>query len=110
MSGLNVSQEGGITRVVLDRPSVLNALSPSLLTELIEVCADLTRRDSTRVVVLEGAGKCFSAGADLPAFFPLLAGPDRGAATDRNEDSSAAGVLGGLLFTGPGPSPVGARQ
>jgi len=82
MSGLNVTHEGGITRVVLDRPSVLNALSPGLLAELIELCADLARRDSVRVVVLEGAGKCFSAGADLPAFFPLLAGPDARSTAD----------------------------
>ena len=47
---------------------MLNALSPALLSELIDRCADLESNDSIRVVVLEGAGKHFSAGADLPSF------------------------------------------
>jgi enoyl-CoA hydratase/carnithine racemase len=73
MSDLNVSTEEGIARVVFDRPSVLNALSPSMLNDLIEVCAGLGRNDLLKVVVFEGAGNCFSAGADLPAFIGLLA-------------------------------------
>ena len=76
MSGLSVLVEEGIARVVFDRPNVLNALSPSLLNDLIETCADLGRDHSVRIVVLEGAGSCFSAGADLPAFLSLLTGPD----------------------------------
>jgi len=47
-----------------------------MLHDLIDVCGDLGRDESTRVVLLEGAGRCFSAGADLPAFLGLLAGPD----------------------------------
>jgi enoyl-CoA hydratase/carnithine racemase len=76
MSDLTVSIEDGVARVVFDRPSALNALSPTLLADLIELCADLGRNDSARVVSFEGAGSCFSAGADLPAFLPLLAGSD----------------------------------
>ena len=66
----------GAARVVFDRPEVLNALSPSLLDELIAVCADLAQNESAKVVVFEGAGTCFSAGADLPAFLTALAGPE----------------------------------
>jgi len=76
MSGLKVSAEAGIARVVFDRPALLNALSPSLLNDLIETCADLGQDGSVGIVVLEGAGSCFSAGADLPAFLSLLTGPD----------------------------------
>lgn len=82
MSGLSVSVEEGIARVILDRPKVLNALSPSLLSDLIDVCADLGQNDSVSVVALEGAGNCFSAGADLPAFIGLLIGPDAHATAD----------------------------
>ena len=82
MSDLNVSTEEGIARVVFDRPSVLNALSPNMLNDLIEVCAELGRSDSVKVVVFEGAGSCFSAGADLPAFIDLLAGTDAHATAD----------------------------
>jgi len=76
MSGLSVLKEEGVARIVFDRPGVLNALSPSLLSDLIETCADLGRDDSVRLVVFEGAGDCFSAGADLPAFLSLLTGPN----------------------------------
>jgi enoyl-CoA hydratase/carnithine racemase len=74
MSDLKVSSEEGIARVVFDRPSALNALTPSTLGGLIDACADLATNDSVRVVAFKGAGSCFSAGADLPAFLPLLAG------------------------------------
>jgi enoyl-CoA hydratase/carnithine racemase len=78
MSDLKVSLADGIARVVFDRPSALNALTPSTLSDLIDACADLARNDSVRVVAFEGAGSCFSAGADLPAFLLLLT--DTGAA------------------------------
>jgi enoyl-CoA hydratase/carnithine racemase len=82
MSDLKVSIDDGVARILFDRPNVLNALSPSLLNALIETCGDLSRDDSTRVVLLEGAGRCFSAGADLPAFLPLLAEPNPQATAD----------------------------
>lgn len=82
MSDLNVSIEEGVARVVFDRPNVLNALSPGLLSQLIEACEDLENSDAVRVVVFTGAGRCFSAGADLPAFLRSLQGPDGQATAD----------------------------
>ena len=82
MSGLNVSTQEGIARVIFGRPRALNALSPSLLSDLIEVCAELGQNDAVKVVVLTGSGNCFSAGADLPSFLPLLIGPDAHSAAD----------------------------
>jgi len=76
MADLKFSSTDGVARVVFDRPGVLNALSPSLLGELIELCAGLGQSDSTKVVVFEGAENCFSAGADLPAFLAELSGSD----------------------------------
>lgn len=68
MSELNLSVKDGIARLQLNRPAVLNALSPDLLQELIDRCDQLARDDVTKVVVLEGSGKHFCAGADLPQF------------------------------------------
>ncbi|MBT8470630.1 MAG: enoyl-CoA hydratase/isomerase family protein [Myxococcales bacterium] len=82
MFGLKVSTDERVTRIVIDRPKALNALSPGMLSELIDVCADLQRNDAVRVVVFAGEGSCFSAGADLPAFLALLAGPDATATAD----------------------------
>ncbi len=80
MSELNVSIDGGIARMQLDRPDVLNALSPSLLESIIGACGDLMERTDANVVVLEGAGRSFSSGADLPAFSRQLEAGSRDAA------------------------------
>jgi enoyl-CoA hydratase/carnithine racemase len=58
---LIVKTEGSITRITLNRPERRNALSLALMQELIAAL----RGVDARVVVLEGAGPCFSAGHDL---------------------------------------------
>src|SRR5438477_7394232 len=50
-----------LTEVVLNRPEKRNALSLELMTEVI----DALQRARGRVVVIAGAGVCFSAGHDL---------------------------------------------
>ena len=82
MADLKCVSTDGVAHVVFDRPRVLNALSPGLLEDLIEVCADLAQSASVKVVVFQGAGNCFSAGADLPAFLDALPGPDAHAVAD----------------------------
>jgi enoyl-CoA hydratase/carnithine racemase len=69
---INVAVQDGVATLELNRLPVLNALSPGLLRELIDLCADISDDASVRVVVLRGAGPNFSAGADLPAFQPEL--------------------------------------
>jgi enoyl-CoA hydratase len=52
--------------VTIDRPDALNALDVSTLTALRDRLAELAGDESTRVVVLTGAGeKAFAAGADI---------------------------------------------
>jgi enoyl-CoA hydratase/carnithine racemase len=68
MSEINLTITGGIARLQLSRPEVFNALSPNLLNELIETCDKLSKDEAANVVVLEGSGKHFCAGADLPQF------------------------------------------
>jgi len=68
VSDLNASFDAGVATLELNRPAVLNALSPDVLHAIIAACDDITGRDDLRVVLLRGAGRCFSAGADLPAF------------------------------------------
>jgi enoyl-CoA hydratase/carnithine racemase len=63
---LIVKPEGTVTRITLNRPEKRNALSLALMQELI---AALRAVDS-RIVVLEGAGPCFSAGHDLAEMVP----------------------------------------
>lgn len=55
----------GVATVTLQRPEQLNAFTPVMAQELIEIFAEADRDDSIRVVVVTGAGKAFCAGADL---------------------------------------------
>ena len=58
-------QEAGVLTLMLNRPEVGNALSPEIVTAMEEALAVATSDASVRVVVVTGAGKHFSAGADL---------------------------------------------
>jgi len=51
--------------VTLNRPDVHNAFDDALIVRLGDVLDQLSTRNDVRVVVLAGAGKSFSAGADL---------------------------------------------
>ena len=56
--------EGAVTRLTLNRPAALNALSEELAAEFASAVARVARERS-KVVLLEGAGSAFCAGGDL---------------------------------------------
>src|SRR6185312_2051469 len=60
-----VEIEAPIAVVTLNRPRVLNALSPDLIRELTTALADLDADDTVRAVVLTGGPRVFAAGADI---------------------------------------------
>lgn len=90
MTGLSVTHEATVARIVFDRAPVLNALSPDMLRALVGVCTELESNDEVRVVCLEGAGACFSAGADLPAFLGALQGPEPRSVADLGRRATEA--------------------
>jgi enoyl-CoA hydratase/carnithine racemase len=61
---LLLTEEGSLTRIVLNRPEKRNALSLELMDEVIGALHEAARTDS-RAIVIEGAGAAFSAGHDL---------------------------------------------
>lgn len=88
---LDVALEGPIARLTLDRPEVLNALSVELLGSLEAACRWLQTREECRVVILAGAGRSFSAGADLSTMEHLLGDPAAGrAAADAGDRAASA--------------------
>jgi len=93
MSNVNLSQAGNIARLELNRPDVFNALSPALLEELLAHCATLAADESVRVVILEGAGKHFCAGADLPQFTEAMQSDPAGTADLGRRAADALGAL-----------------
>jgi enoyl-CoA hydratase len=62
---IRVEPEPPIAVVTLDRPKVLNALSPALIGELTEALGALDADPEIRAVVLTGGAKVFAAGADI---------------------------------------------
>lgn len=60
-----VDREPPIATVTLNRPKVLNALSPDLIRELTTALAELDASEEIRAVVLTGGPKVFAAGADI---------------------------------------------
>ncbi|HUP86041.1 MAG TPA: enoyl-CoA hydratase/isomerase family protein [Acidimicrobiales bacterium] len=62
-----------VWRVVLDRPAKLNALNEDVRLGLQEAVDQLAARPDVRVVVVQGEGRAFSAGADLAERAPSSA-------------------------------------
>ena len=60
-----VRSEGGVARVILCRPERRNAFDDQMIAELTSTFERLTRDATLRVIVIEGEGKAFCAGADL---------------------------------------------
>jgi len=65
MSAVRVEMGNGIGTVVMDRPDRHNAFDEHVIADLTAAFAGLGADDAVRAVVLRGAGKSFSAGADL---------------------------------------------
>ena len=63
---LEISQRGtGVAQITMSRPDVFNAFDEAMIGDLDAAFDTLIADDSVRIVVLAGAGKHFSAGADL---------------------------------------------
>lgn len=65
MSATSLLVDRNIATLTLSRAAIHNAFDDALIAELIEVLERLDQDDSVRALVLTGAGKSFSAGADL---------------------------------------------
>ena len=62
-------QEGAVGRLTLNRPQTLNAWTAQFGAELKQAVEGEAAQDSVRAVLVTGAGRGFSSGADLKAGF-----------------------------------------
>ena len=65
MTAVTITTENFIRTVTMDRPESLNSFNAEMMDELCHAFLDAASDDSVRVLVLTGAGRAFSAGADL---------------------------------------------
>lgn len=63
-----LKKQENIAIVTLNRPERYNAVTDELVTRLNEIIAEIRNDNQIRAVVLTGAGKGFSAGADMESF------------------------------------------
>lgn len=54
-----------VLKISLNRPQALNAINQGLLEELAQVLNKYSQDDHVKALLLQGAGGCFSAGADI---------------------------------------------
>ena len=60
-----INQEKDISRIIINDPKTYNSLSTKNLVDLIKVFKKLDNDKNVRVIIIEGAGKGFSAGHNL---------------------------------------------
>lgn len=68
---VELSTEGGIARIVLDRPP-LNILTIAMMGELEAAIRTAAATSTTRAIVLSARGRAFSAGVDVAEHTPAL--------------------------------------
>lgn len=64
---VRLERADAVAIVTLDRPQALNALDEATLRDLARVIRELRRDQAVRAVIVAGAGRAFSAGADIAA-------------------------------------------
>lgn len=80
---LIIRKEGPVDWVTLNRPDAMNSINPTLTAEMQDYFGRLYTDQSVRIVVLKGAGRCFSAGLDLKH-------------RETSSENSSGGVVAGL--------------
>jgi 2-(1,2-epoxy-1,2-dihydrophenyl)acetyl-CoA isomerase len=65
---IGIDVDGDIGTLTLNRPKVLNAMSPELIGELVVAAAWLADRAPLRALIVTGEGRAFSAGGDVTWF------------------------------------------
>jgi enoyl-CoA hydratase/carnithine racemase len=81
----------GLGTITLTRPDRLNAMGATMLRELVEAARWFDGRLATRVVIVRGEGRAFSAGADLRDP-PSSSAADAGASWQARREAAQRGL------------------
>ncbi|WP_270179517.1 enoyl-CoA hydratase [Alkalihalobacillus sp. CinArs1] len=87
MEFLKLSKENKVANISLERPPA-NAVATDVLKELTQILNDLENDSETKVILLTGEGRFFSAGADIKEFTTV----------DTEEGFGELGGIGQTLF------------
>ncbi|KAG7653306.1 ClpP/crotonase-like domain superfamily [Arabidopsis suecica] len=64
-----IEEKGSVRLTVLNRPRQLNVISPEVVLKLAEYLELWEKDDQTKLILIKGAGRAFSAGGDLKVFY-----------------------------------------
>ena len=87
-SFVEVTHDGHVSTLTINRPEKLNALSQEVLSDLSAAIETLSRKDEVWAAVITGTGKAFVAGADIAAMKGMT-----------EDEGRAFGALGHGVFT-----------
>ena len=62
---LQLTNNKSVVRIAFNRPSVMNAINQEMISEITDAFNKLNKDESARIIIIEGNGQSFSAGADL---------------------------------------------
>ncbi len=88
----------GIATVTLDRPEKLNAFTDVMREELLSIFHEADQDDAVRAVVVTGAGRAFSAGADLSSGGNTFNNPERRGVKRTSEYRDGGGQVSLAIF------------
>jgi enoyl-CoA hydratase/carnithine racemase len=91
-----LARDGAVAMLTLNRPEKLNAFGPKMEEDIRAAIAEVNRDPSIRVLIVTGAGRAFSAGADVKAWDARIREGGEPSAVDRWRQNEArhAMVLG----------------
>lgn len=94
MSFIELERDGGVLRITLNRPEVLNAFNADMARQMQEALAAAKTDQTVRALLLTGAGRAFCAGQDL-ASVPLdgAVQPDLGAIVRRQYNPTIVALV-----------------
>src|SRR3546814_4082637 len=97
---VNISINGGIADVRLNRPDNITPLDPAMFAAVVEAGESLKADPSVRAVVLSGEGRGFCAGLDFSSFQAMAGGGAPKEESPREQEAAPAGVGGSIMDTG----------
>jgi methylglutaconyl-CoA hydratase len=100
---LRIDRQDAVATLTLDRPEVGNAIDDALIAAFADALAACGKDPAVRVVVVTGAGRVFSAGADLRWMRRMR---DAGAGANREDARRTQGLFAAVTEL---PRPVVAR-
>ncbi|MDT8912459.1 enoyl-CoA hydratase-related protein [Amycolatopsis sp. PS_44_ISF1] len=86
--GFELTRDGEVARLTFSRPEKMNAITYGMWSAIPDVVARVEADPALKVLVLDGAGRHFSAGADISEFRELRSTADGAATYDEAVDGA----------------------